>query len=116
MVYLQTKNYDLGIFWMAFEWKKCILVYFTANWSILCSFGIFYCDLVYLWSFGIFCGHLVYCMAIWYVFGHLVNFMTSWYVFGHLVYFMVIWNKLFRFGTLQQERSGSPAHAEDLPL
>jgi hypothetical protein len=50
VVYFQTKNPNLGKFWTALEWK--MLVYFTAIWYIL-------------WSFGIFHGHLVYFMAIW---------------------------------------------------
>jgi hypothetical protein len=31
MVYLHTKNSNLGILWKALEWK--MLVYFTAVWS-----------------------------------------------------------------------------------
>jgi hypothetical protein len=32
MVYLQTKNPDLGNFWRTFEWK--VLVYFMTIWNI----------------------------------------------------------------------------------
>jgi hypothetical protein len=46
------------------------LVYFTAIWYIL-------------WSFGIFCGHL-YFVVIWYI-------LRSFIFCGHLVYFAVIW-------------------------
>jgi hypothetical protein len=35
-----------------------MLVYFTALWSIL-------------WSFGVICGHMIYFMAIWYFYGWL---------------------------------------------
>jgi hypothetical protein len=45
MVYLNTKNPDLGIFWRAFEWK--ILVYLMATWNILPPRGTFYGVLVY---------------------------------------------------------------------
>jgi hypothetical protein len=93
------------------------LVYFTAIWSILLPFGIFYCHLVYftaiwsyfraIWSilrpFGIFYCHLVYFTAIWFIllpFGlfycHLVYLLPFGLIlgafglfYGHLVYF---WN------------------------
>jgi hypothetical protein len=45
IVYFQTKNPNLSIFWMVLQWK--ILVYIMAIWYIL-------------WQFGIFCGHLEY--------------------------------------------------------
>jgi hypothetical protein len=45
MVYVQTKNTNLGFYWSTSEWKM----------------------LVYLWPFGIFDSHLVYLMAIWYI-------------------------------------------------
>jgi hypothetical protein len=60
MVYFQTKNPDLGKFWMALEWK--MLVYFMTIWDILGPLGIIYCHLVWysLWSFGTF-------FPFWYV-------------------------------------------------
>jgi hypothetical protein len=39
MVCFQTKNPNLGKFWMALEWK--MLLYFMVIWNILRSFGIF---------------------------------------------------------------------------
>jgi hypothetical protein len=53
MVYFQTKNRNLGKLWRVLRWK--MLVYFTAIWYVL-------------WSFGIFYGHLVYFVVIWYIF------------------------------------------------
>jgi hypothetical protein len=53
MEYFQTKNPNLGKLSRVLQWKMFVyilyvhLVYFTANWCIL-------------WSFGIDCGHLVY--------------------------------------------------------
>jgi hypothetical protein len=47
MVRFQPKNYDLGKFLGALEWKT--LVFFMAIWNILLSFGIFYGHLVMLW-------------------------------------------------------------------
>jgi hypothetical protein len=40
MVYLQTKNPNLGKFWSGLEWK--MLVHFMTIWSILRLFGIIY--------------------------------------------------------------------------
>jgi hypothetical protein len=45
MAYFQTKNPSLGNFWRALQWK--MFVSFTAIWSILQPFGIFYGYLVY---------------------------------------------------------------------
>jgi hypothetical protein len=53
MVSFQTKNPNLGKFWMALHWK--MLVYFMAIWNILQTFGIFY-------------GHMVHFRVIWYIF------------------------------------------------
>jgi hypothetical protein len=53
MVCFQTKNPNLGKFWMVMQWK--MMVYFMDTWSILQSFVIFY-------------GHLVYFVVIWYIF------------------------------------------------
>jgi hypothetical protein len=57
MVYFQTKNFNLGKFVRALEWK--ILVYFMPIWNILWTFGVFYGHWVILWSFyprfGILC-------------------------------------------------------------
>jgi hypothetical protein len=36
----KPKNPNLGKFWRALDWK--MLIYFTAIWYILCSFGIFF--------------------------------------------------------------------------
>jgi hypothetical protein len=44
MVYFQTKNPNLGKFWMALEWK--MLVYFMTICNILRPFGIIYGRLV----------------------------------------------------------------------
>jgi hypothetical protein len=46
MVYSQTKNPNLGTFWSALDWK--MLIYFTAIWNILQTFGIIYDHLVHL--------------------------------------------------------------------
>jgi hypothetical protein len=89
MAYFQTKNPNLGEFWRVLQWNE--LVYFTAIWSILQHFCIFYGHLVNLWSFGIF-------IVIWYFYVHLVyswsfgKFMVIRYIYGHLVY-------LWSFGT-----------------
>jgi hypothetical protein len=64
MVYFQTKNHNLGIFWRILKWKK--------------------------WPFGIFDSHLVYLKDILYIF----------WSFGIF----------FRFGMLDQEKSGNPAN------
>jgi hypothetical protein len=52
MVSFQTKNLNLGKFWMALDWK--LLISFMAIWNILETFGIFYDHL------GTFCVHLVH--------------------------------------------------------
>jgi hypothetical protein len=44
MVYFQTKNPNLGKFWMDLEWK--MLLYFMTIWNILGPFGIIYDRLV----------------------------------------------------------------------
>jgi hypothetical protein len=59
MVYIQTKNPDLGKFWRVLQWK--MLVYFMFIWCSIRSFSIF-CG-----HFGIFYGHLVYFSPFWYV-------------------------------------------------
>jgi hypothetical protein len=59
MVCFQTKNPNLGKFWMALEWK--MQVYFMVIWNILQSFGIFY------EKFGKCCGNLVYFPSFWYI-------------------------------------------------
>jgi phosphoribosyl-AMP cyclohydrolase len=46
MVYFQSKNPNLGIFWTALELK------------------IFYVKSIHFWPFGIICGHLVYISTI----------------------------------------------------
>jgi hypothetical protein len=48
MAYFQTKNPNLGKFWMVLEWKE--LVYFKATRSIILPFY----------------GHSVYFVVIWY--------------------------------------------------
>jgi hypothetical protein len=45
MVYFNTKNPSLVIFWRALEWY--MLVYFMAIWYSLRQFGVFYSNLVY---------------------------------------------------------------------
>jgi hypothetical protein len=55
MVYLQTKNPDLGKFWRVLQWK--MMVYFMANWSILRQIGIFMAIWCILQRIGIFYGH-----------------------------------------------------------
>jgi hypothetical protein len=52
IVYLQTKNCNLGTFWTVLQWK--MLVYFMTIWSILRTFDIFFGHLVY------FCRNLVH--------------------------------------------------------
>jgi hypothetical protein len=54
MVYFQTKNPNLGIFWWALECK--MLLYFMTIWNILRPFGIIYgrFGICSLWSFGVF--------------------------------------------------------------
>jgi hypothetical protein len=47
MVYLQTKNPNLGKFWRALDWK--FLIHF---WAILRTFGIFYDHLVHVILFS----------------------------------------------------------------
>jgi hypothetical protein len=65
MVYFHTKNPN---FWYVLEGLKWImLVYLTAIWYILRSFGIFYDYLVYLRLFGIFYGHSIYFTVSWYI-------------------------------------------------
>jgi hypothetical protein len=59
MLYLQTKNRNLGKFRMVLQWK--MLIYFMDILSILLPFDIFY-------------GHLVYFVVIWYIFSH------RWYI------------------------------------
>jgi hypothetical protein len=59
MVYFQTQNPKMGIFWRDSVWKKLVffygrLQYFTAIWEILWHFGIVCGDLVYFSCFGIF--------------------------------------------------------------
>jgi hypothetical protein len=53
--YFQTKSPNLVKFWRASDWK--MLIYFTAIWNILRTFGIFY-------------GHLIHFVLIWYIFPH----------------------------------------------
>jgi hypothetical protein len=53
MVYFQTKNPNLGKFWMALEWK--MLAYFVVIWNILCPLHRYIS-----WPFG----NLV---VIWYI-------------------------------------------------
>jgi hypothetical protein len=57
MAHFKTKNPYLGKFWRDLQWN--MLVYFMAILSIL-------------WSFGLFCCHVVYLMVIWYIFPVLV--------------------------------------------
>jgi hypothetical protein len=103
MVCFQTKNPNLGKFWMVLLWK--ILVYFMTIWSIV-------------WPLEIFYGFLVYFVAIWYIFprfgildqeksgitapgpklGVLALerwlFLSQWYVLSHLL------KKCYRFISL----------------
>jgi hypothetical protein len=55
IVYFNTQNTNLGIFWRAFEWE--MLVYYMTVWNILMRFGIFF-------PFGLVCGHLVHFPAL----------------------------------------------------
>jgi hypothetical protein len=57
MVYFQTKIPIFAEFWMVLKWK--VLVYFMPIWSVLRSFGLSYC-------------HLVYFEFVWYTFPDLV--------------------------------------------
>jgi hypothetical protein len=59
MVSFRTKNPSLGKFRRAQDWK--MLIYVTASWNILQTFGIFYDHLVHLCSFGTFFPVLVSC-------------------------------------------------------
>jgi hypothetical protein len=61
MVCFQTKNPNLGKFWM--DWDRKMLIYFMTVWNILWRVGILYDHLVhfvfilYIFSdFGIMCG------------------------------------------------------------
>jgi hypothetical protein len=54
MVYFQTKNPNLGLFWRALECK--MLLYFITCWNIW-------------WPFGIVCGHLVCIFSPFCMFG-----------------------------------------------
>jgi hypothetical protein len=58
MVSFQTKNPNLGKFWMTLDWK--MLIYFRAIWNILETFRIFY-------------DHLVQFVFIWCIFSGLGN-------------------------------------------
>jgi hypothetical protein len=55
MVYFQTKNPNLGKFWMVLEWK---------------IFGTFYVQLEYI-------------TAVWYILGLFGNLVSSCYMFFH---------------------------------
>jgi hypothetical protein len=55
MVYLQTKNPNLGKIWSGKGWKI-------------------------LWPFEIYYGHLVHFMAIWYILCPLGNIAANWYI------------------------------------
>jgi hypothetical protein len=48
-VYFKTKNPNLGVFWIAMEWK--MLVYFTTIWYNL-------------WPFGVVCGPLFFSVLV----------------------------------------------------
>jgi hypothetical protein len=52
MVYFQTENPNLGKVWRVLQWKK--FEYFIDIWSILCPFGTF-------------CSNLVYVPPFWYI-------------------------------------------------
>jgi hypothetical protein len=67
IVYFQTKNPNLGKFWSVLQWK--MLVNFTAFWSLLRPFGIFYAHLV-----CIFCGHFgtFSCFGVFFPFWYFV--------------------------------------------
>jgi hypothetical protein len=56
-VFSQTKNPNLGKFWMALDWK--MLIHFMAIWNILHTFEIVY-------------DHLVHFVFLWYIFPVLV--------------------------------------------
>jgi hypothetical protein len=53
MVYFETKNTNLGKFWVSLKWN--VLVYFILIWYIILPFG----DVVVIWyifpRFGIMC-------------------------------------------------------------
>jgi hypothetical protein len=57
MVYLHTKNPNLGKFWRALDWKIFIYV---------------------LWPFAVFCGHLRYCMTNWFILCSFGTFFPIW--------------------------------------
>jgi hypothetical protein len=61
MVYLKTKNPNLGKIWRVLQWT--VLAYFMTIWSILWPFGYVYFVAIHyiLWSFGIFFPVLVCC-------------------------------------------------------
>jgi hypothetical protein len=56
MVYLQTKNPNLGKFWRALDWK--MLIHFMSIWNALLTFGIFY-DLWNMFAWYIFSGFVI---------------------------------------------------------
>jgi hypothetical protein len=58
MVSFQTKNFNLGKFWWALDWK--MFIYFMAIWNILQTFWIFN-------------DHLVHFVFIWSIFPVLVS-------------------------------------------
>jgi hypothetical protein len=81
MVFFQTKNPNIDIFWEALEWKN-VLVYFMDIWYVLLSFGSFY-------------GHVVYFVIIWYILRSFGIFCGHFGMFGgYLVCLVVIWNIL----------------------
>jgi hypothetical protein len=106
VIYFQTKNTNLGKFSRFLCWM--MLVYFTANWSILLPYGIFCGQMVYFvaklytyfvakwyisWPNGIFCGQMVYFVAKWYIlwpndifYGYLVYFPPFWYVVARKIW------------------------------
>jgi hypothetical protein len=79
----KPRNANLGKIWSVLKWKR--LVYFTAIWYFLCSFG----------TFSRFCYKPK--MRIW------GNFWVSWNGRGWYtyVYYMYIWDILWTFGTFR---------------
>jgi hypothetical protein len=49
MAFFQTQNPNLCKFWRVLQWK--MLVYFTASWSILWPFGIYFMVVWYIFPF-----------------------------------------------------------------
>jgi hypothetical protein len=75
MVYLRTKNTNLGTFWRALEWET--LLHFMTIWNIL-------------WPLGTIYGSLLSFLVIWYNFSHFGMFgpRKIWQPWTRAVFFV----------------------------